>query len=219
MALVSPSDTKVGTVACNTTLNINSSSGSQYNIGIVVNNYYADNASAEDFVVAVAQPLTSNFITGGGNLVLTNSAGQYTGEPGSRSNFGFNVKYNRGGTNLQGNVNILIRKGGRVYQIKSNSLTSLGVTPSPCTQATPTRPCTANFTSRANLMDITDPTTPISLGGNLTLQMRMTDKGEPGSGDTISFALWNGNTLLFSTKWNGTTTLEQLLGGGNLVVH
>jgi hypothetical protein len=218
VALVN-SDTTVGTVTCDTTLSIGSSSGSQYNIGIVVNNYYTDNASGEDFVVTVAQPLTSNFITGGGYLVLSSSAGQYAGDPGSKTNYGFNVKYNKNGTNLQGNVNIIIRKGGRVYQIKSNSLQSLGVTPSPCAKATSTSPCKANFTSKANLTDITNPNNPIGLGGNMTLQMQMTDKGEPGASDTISFTLWNGSKLLFSSKWNGTKTVEQTLGGGNLVVH
>jgi len=218
VALVN-SDTTVGTVTCDTTLSIGSSSGSQYNIGIVVNNYYTDNASGEDFVVTVAQPLTSNFITGGGYLVLSSSAGQYAGDPGSKTNYGFNVKYNKNGTNLQGNVNIIIRKGGRVYQIKSNSLQSLGVTPSPCAKATSTSPCKANFTSKANLTDITNPNNPIGLGGNMTLQMQMTDKGEPGASDTISFTLWNGSKLLFSSNWNGTKTVEQTLGGGNLVVH
>ena len=219
VSLVNPNDPKVGTVACNTMMIIGSSSGSQYNIGIIVNNYYTDNTSGEDFIVAVSQPLTSNFITGGGHLVLSSSAGQYAGDPGSKANFGFNVKYNKSRTNLQGNANIIIRQGGRVYQIKSNSLQSLGVSPSPCTQATPAKPCKSNFISKANLKDITDPNNSISLGGNLTLQMQMTDKGEPGSSDTISFALWDGSTLLFSSNWDGTRTIEQILGGGNLVVH
>src|SRR5574341_364776 len=166
--------------------------------------------SLNHFIVTVAQPLTTNFITGGGHLLLSSSAGQYAGDSGSKANFGFNVKYNKKGTNLQGNVNIIIRSGGRVYQIKSNSLQSLGVNPSSCAQAGPTRPCMANFISKANLRDITDPNNPIGLGGNLTLQMQMTDKGEPGLSDTISFALWDGNKLLFSSNWDGTRTIEQI---------
>jgi hypothetical protein len=49
--------------------------------------------------------------------------------------------------------------------------------------------------------------------------MSMTDKGEPGKDDTIGLTLWNGSTLVFSSYWNGTKTPEQILGGGNLVVH
>jgi hypothetical protein len=48
----------------------------------------------------------------------------------------------------------------------------------------------------------------------------MTDKGEPGSSDTFAITLYDGsNNLLFSSNWNGTATVEQLLGGGNTVVH
>ena len=48
----------------------------------------------------------------------------------------------------------------------------------------------------------------------------MTDKGEPGKDDTIAIQLSNTNgSLLFSSKWSGTNTVEQILGGGNLVVR
>ncbi len=77
----------------------------------------------------------------------------------------------------------------------------------------------ANFRSKANLTDVTDPLAPISLGGNLTLQVSMTDEGTPGSSDTIAVTLWDGNKLLFSSYWKGNKTDEQVLGGGNLVVH
>jgi hypothetical protein len=66
---------------------------------------------------------------------------------------------------------------------------------------------------------VTNPLAPVSLGGNLTLQMTMTDTGEPGSSDTIGVTLWDGSTLVFSSEWTGAQTLEQPLDGGNLVVH
>ena len=77
------------------------------------------------------------------------------------------------------------------------------------------------FTAKANLTDITNPLAPISLGGGHSFQMKMTDRGEPGSSDTIGMALYaNGSgALLFSSNWSGTNTIEQLLGGGNLLVH
>ena len=68
-------------------------------------------------------------------------------------------------------------------------------------------------------MDVTNPLMPVSLGGNLTLQVTMTDIGEPGSGDMIAVTLWNGNKLIFSSEWKGSKTLEKILSGGNLVVH
>jgi hypothetical protein len=93
-------------------------------------------------------------------------------------------------------------------------MTSLGVNiENPAAQ-------TAVFVSKANLTDITNPLAPVSLGGNLTLQVNMTDKGEPGiNSDMIAISLWNGSTLLFSSNWNGTKTVEKTIDGGNLVVH
>jgi hypothetical protein len=78
---------------------------------------------------------------------------------------------------------------------------------------------TATFVSKANLQDISDPYNPISLGGNLSLVVTLTDPGEPGSSDTIGLTLWKGTELLFSSHWNGVQTIEQFLDGGNTVIH
>jgi hypothetical protein len=144
---------------CQTSLSASGSTGAtQYTIGIVVSNYYTRNHSGGDTVINVAQPITANFITGGGFLVNTNASnGQYPGTVGKRTNFGFNVKYNKSGTNLQGNMNIIDRSGGSVYQIKGNSMTSLGVQycqtdssgsiiPALC-KAAPVSPCTTTATA------------------------------------------------------------------------
>jgi len=135
-------------------------------------------------------------------------------------NYGFNVKYNKNKTNLQGHANVIFRVGTKVYQIKSNAIQSLYVQAAGCTPSS-TCPNKATFQSKANLTEITDPLNPIGLGGNHTLVIAITDKGEPGSFDTISVTLYGsgGGALLFSSNWNGTATIEQPLGGGNLVVH
>jgi len=163
----------------------------------------------------VAKPLASSFITGGGYLVLSNSAGQKAGNAGSRNNFGFNVKYNKRGTNLQGNINIIVRRteadGLHVYQIKGNVMTSLAVQPGPGT---------ATFNGKANIQDITNPLAPVSVDGNATLQVTMDDNGEPGSSDTLGITVWNkSGGLWFASRWDGARTVEQLLDGGNLVVR
>jgi hypothetical protein len=69
------------------------------------------------------------------------------------------------------------------------------------------------------MQDITNPLAPISLGGNLTIQMTFTDTGEPGSSDTLALSVWDGGTLLYSSRWTGTQTIEQTLGGGNVVAR
>ncbi len=91
-----------------------------------------------------------------------------------------------------------------------------------CTGATSTSPCKAQFNGKANIQDITNPVASIGVSGNDSLQFNMTDYGSPGSTDTLGITLWNGSGgIWFSTNWVGTppATVEQLLAGGNLVVH
>ncbi len=217
--LVTAGDLKTGTVTCNWSANIGMADSKPFTIGIKVGGHYIRDASDDNAIVTVSKAIGTGFITGGGYLVNESSAGQYAGETGRKTNFGFNVKYNKARTSLQGNINTIIRNGGRVYQIKGNSMTSLVTN-------TTTKPATATFNGKANIQDITNPTAPVSVDGNATLQVVMTDHGEPGSSDTIGITVWNkSGGLWFSSKWNGTNTVEQLLGapskpgGGNLVVH
>jgi hypothetical protein len=210
VGLADPSDTKVGTATYNWDVNIGSANSVSYTIGIIVNNYYTRNSGADDEVITVSKPL-NDFITGGGYLVMSNSSGEYPGAAGTKNNFGFNVKYNKSGKNLQGNINSIVRNGDRVYQIKGNAMTSLSVNGTAKM---------AIFNGKANIQDITDPNNVIPIDGNATLQVTMTDNGEPGSSDKIGITVWNkSGGLWFSSNWNGTQTVEQTLSGGNLVVH
>lgn len=222
VGLVSAGDTKTGTATCSWTANIGSGDSQSYTIGIMVNNYYTRNDSADNAVVTVSKPL-NNFITGGGYLVLSNSAGLTPGAPGTKNNFGFNVKYNKSKTNLQGNINTIVRSttwsgacpvqpgGVYVYQVKGNAMTSLSVNPSTGK---------AIFNGKTNITDITNQLSPCSVDGNATLQVTMGDNGEPGKNDTIGITVWKkAGGLWFSSNWTGTNTAEQLLGGGNLVVR
>jgi hypothetical protein len=43
---------------------------------------------------------------------------------------------------------------------------------------------------------------------------------EPGANDTIAITLWNENDgVWFCSNWNGTKSVEQMLGGSNLQVR
>ena len=125
----------------------------------MVGGRYIRDESADDTIVSVARPI-DDFITGGGHLVLGDSEGTYAGDDGSKSNFGFNVKFNPAGTNLQGRATILVRGDGKVYKIKTNSLTSLGTV-----DVDGSGTGIAEFEAKANLTDVTDAENPISLGG------------------------------------------------------
>ena len=157
-------DSTTGNVTCNWSVNIGNQSSVTYQVGIRVNNYYTKAASAADAMITVSLPL-ANFVTGGGYLVMQNSAGQYAATAGTRTNFGFDVKYNKSFTNLQGHSNVIFRQvnGGttKILQIKTNSQTSLGVKPSVGTQPKPGDCATAVYTSQANLNDVTNPLSPV----------------------------------------------------------
>jgi predicted ThiF/HesA family dinucleotide-utilizing enzyme len=214
VGLVSIGDTTTGTATINVAMSTGPADSKSFTVGIIVVNYYTRNASEDDTVVTLSKPLGTNFITGGGYLTLTSSSGLYAGGVGTKSNFGFNVKYNKSKTNLQGNMNILVRNGGRVYQIKATSLTSLAANPLPNLTGT------ATFNAKANIQDITDPLNVISIDGGATLQVKLTDMGQPGNADSIAITVWNrGGGLWFASNWDGTKTIEQILGGGNLVVR
>jgi len=210
LSLFDPSDAKTANAVCNYTFDVGSSDSESFTIGIVVTGNYTRSSSDDDLILTVSKPLTG-FITGGGYLVLQNAAGAYVGGQGTKANFGFNAK-SKGKNTLQGKVNVIFRKNGRVYQIKSTAIESLSSRP-----WTTTAPGIGSFQSKGNLQDITNPLAPISLGGNLTIQLTFTDMGEPGSSDTLALSVWDGGTLLFSSNWNGVATIEQLLGGGNTV--
>ena len=215
VGLVNTADLTIGTAVYNWNVNI-TGDAQQFTIGVIVNNYYCRNSSDDDAVITVAKPLPDLFITGGGYLVLTNSAGMKAGDPGTRNNFGFNVKYNNSQTNLQGNINTIFRRmeSGvlRVYQVKGNSMTSLNMNTA-C-------PKTAVFNGKANIQDITNPLLPQSIEGNATLQVKITDMGDPGNNDRIAITVWNkSGGVWFTSNWDGTKTIEQLVSGGNIKVH
>jgi parallel beta-helix repeat protein len=204
------SDPMTGIASCLWEVDLGTSDCEIFMVGIIVDGYYTRDSSADNTIITVSKPV-ENSVTGGGYLINESSGGIFAGDTDLKTNFGFNVKFNKKLTNLQGRVNIIIRQGDRVYQIKTNAMWSLVVDPETSNDAI--------FVSKANLMDITDPYNPISISGNLTLLISLTDSGNSVTADSIGITLWDGNDLWFSSNWTGTETLEQLLAGGNLTIH
>ena len=137
---------------------LNGQNPALYEVQIEINSCFYEGMS-------IGYPLSvyraeDGFITGGGHMIMTEAmAGLYPATPGSKLNFGFNVKYVGKGRTLQGKMNIIYRvfEGEelvKVYQIKSNALTSLG------TNIISKDEKKAEFVSKANLTDVTDPGLP-----------------------------------------------------------
>lgn len=214
LGLVNPADATIAVATYNWNVCITGNSQT-FNIGIIINGYYTRNSSEDNTLVTISKPL-EDFVTGGGYLVLASSAGIKAGDVSSKNNFGFNVKFNKRGTNLQGNINSIVRKtesdGMHVYQIKGNNFTSLGIQKTSFGGK-------ATINSKASITDITNPLAPVSVEGNGSLQIKFTDRGEPGTNDSIAITIWNKNGgLWFASNWNSTHTIEQVLAGGNLKI-
>jgi hypothetical protein len=141
--------TTAGSASCSAPLSLGS-----HTITVVVGNYYAGGTSA---LVEVASP-DGSFITGGGYLRPARSAGTYPANPGSETDFAFNVKYGKNLKSLSGHATVHLRSGGRTYEIRSTALESLGLSSTGGIGR-------ADLRSKANLLDITDPANPTSVAG------------------------------------------------------
>jgi hypothetical protein len=211
VSLVNPLDVKTGTATYSWNVDLGASDGQAFMIGIVVDNHYTRNAGDDNTIVTVKKA-TPVSIGGGGYLVNAASAGPITATTGLKTNFGMDVKFNKTLTSMQGNVNVIVRSNGTVYQIKGIPLGLLSVVPV-------TGGTSVKFTCGAVLRDVTDPLNPVPLGSNLLMQVKATDLGS-GSTDMIGIALTNPQgTVLFASNWNGTTMVEQRLGAGNVEVR
>jgi hypothetical protein len=214
VGLINPADPTVGSATTTFTYTMSSSEvnsqGASLTIYTVVNGYYTGVGGPD--VVTVSIP-GSDKVSGGGYLIMLRTAGKYGGKLNSRSDFGFTMKYNKSGSNLQGQTNIIIRASNdSMYQIKSNAINSLTVLGNQ-----------ASFSTKANLTNITNPLAPFSVGGNMSLTVQMTDSTAGGQGDSVSVTLQDPNGgLLYSSNWNGTKSILQNLrkpnGGGNVKV-
>jgi hypothetical protein len=219
LVLATPGDTKTVIASYNWNVDIGNSNSQSYTIGVVVNNFYTRNNSSDNAIVTVSKPL-DDFITGGGNLLLSNSSGMKAGDAGTLNDFGFNLKWNKSKSNLQGYLNTIIRRVENgilhVYQVKANSMTSMVVDAG--SNAGHPYP-TASFGAKANIQDITDPLSPVAIDGNATLQVSMTDGSNYGAADKIAITVWNKNgSMWYSSNWTGVTA-EQNLSAGDIVIN
>jgi hypothetical protein len=224
VSLVDANDIKVGVASavynCPISSTEQSSGGKTLTVYAVVENISTTNTSY--YTALSNNPTTitiscpgADYVTGGGYLLNSASRGTIAGTSGLKTNFGFTMKYNKTGGSPKGQCNIIVRSNGKIYQIKANAINTLSI------GAKTSAGVPAYFNTKANYTDITNPLSPISLGGNLDLTLKMNDVSTGGQGDQVSILLQNPVTseLIFSSNWNGTQTVLQNLGGGNVRVR
>ncbi|MFL5746889.1 MAG: autotransporter-associated beta strand repeat-containing protein [Niastella sp.] len=218
VTLVNNQDPKTGTATYNWSVDLGTDNAKDFTIGVQVSGYYQRDASVDNTIVTVSKAL-KEFVSGGGFIQLSHPAGQMAGDTGSKTNFGFNVKYNKSSKNLQGNFNTIIRRtegdGVHVYQVKGNALNTLWTIP-----GIGALPAWASFSSKTSIQDITNPLAPVSVDGNATVKVDMTDRNASGTGDAVAITIWNKTGgLWFASNWNGLFTDQQVLAGGNININ
>ncbi|MFZ9388052.1 MAG: T9SS type A sorting domain-containing protein, partial [Chitinophagaceae bacterium] len=160
--------------------------------------------------------VSGGYITGGGALKNSaNTAGMIKGALDELTSFSMDVKWNNRRTNAQGKVNNIIvwsyyKPNGTLdnvlhqYQVNSTAIATFTVGQNQCPEC-------ATFTSKATLAEILEGSV-VSLEGNANLQVTMKDLGS-GCSDMIGITLYRkAGGVWFSTYWNGTNTIEQVLG-------
>jgi VCBS repeat-containing protein len=205
VGLINPADPKTGAAVFNWQVDRGGADSASFNVGILVNGHYT--AAEEDIVVTVSKPF-NDYFTGNGFLVNRHSAGIYSGDAGKGTSFKAKVRFNATLTSLTGEFTAVICHEGRSYQIKTSSMDSLVGDPISNT---------ATFVAKASLIDITNPTKPVSIAGNLSLIVTLNDASRTGAYDLVGLTLWKGSELWFSSNWSGSATAEQALSGGSIV--
>jgi hypothetical protein len=199
--------------------------------------------AAEPLQISVTMaPATGSFLTGGGFIAPAN----WANTTNTHGNYGFVVKWNKGFTNLQGNLVYVVRVNMNVapqgspanyrdvdIRVKSNSLSALSVT-----SGTNSASCPSNssgvFTGKFSVQYLDSVTgqdyTQFDFG-NGTFQLNVNDCGSGPSGDTFGLALTtsNGNTFTPSTQGfyvgSGTkinldgSATQVVIGGGEITMH
>jgi large repetitive protein len=179
-----------------------------------INKVVLDGTCVDEPLITISTK-ADGFVTGGGYIVPTNATGDIgLLANGWKNNFGFNVKYNKGGTNLQGNWNFIIRNGAKLYQIKSSQPKTLTVG-----QISATSYRADIMFSAANIKELTTG----SGYGTGTVNVTVFDNGEPGAGvDQIFIKVTDGSkNWYFSSSTADITkpTTVTYLTQGNIQIH
>jgi hypothetical protein len=172
----------------------------------VTGNFSNANCDDNNTLITFAPP-ASDFTTGGGFIWNKNSIGIFGQKNtngstvSTKNNFGFNVKWNKNFSNLQGDFNTIVRMGGNLYQVKSNKPSYLNVvsgvpyTTSAGKTITPYKAYVVY--SNAVIKALTSAGCTLVPGcsvGNGTIDLIIVDNGEPGSAsspkpDQIGFTI------------------------------
>jgi MBG domain (YGX type)/FG-GAP-like repeat len=209
IGLVSASDERVGAATCTFTRDFGASLPASLTVGAQIDGYYARNATADDVTLSIVTP-TADFISGGGALTVSTSAGSYAPDLDSNFTVNANLQFDKNGV-LKGNFTFTFKSNGKSYEL-TTAASSMAIV------RTTTGGKTA-ITGTGTLRDMTMTTAPVVITA-APIVITATDAGEPSTNDKVSVALMKADGgFWLAAGWNGTAAAEQNLRDGNLIVH
>ncbi|MFJ6197440.1 M12 family metallo-peptidase [Micromonospora sp. NPDC092111] len=151
-------------------------------------------------------------IAGSGYLKGGNTAGGYPLDDDRRIELTLDARINNG-KKLVGTAKVGYKSDGKRYKFQSTGLDSIGIGE---VAGVPV----ADLRYPVTLYDISTAQSPVAVATGLTMRVTVTDRGEPGRRDGVGITVWDGDRLVFSSDWTGSTTQEITLtaSGGNLTI-
>jgi hypothetical protein len=208
---VSNSDTHTGTANTVVTLSTGQYGAQQYIIRVTIGGSYTNDqqlTSADGSVAKMATtaitvmiPQTANTMQAAGSFTPFAPAGTLGDAP--TASYSVGLKYNNKGTSPQGQIQLVLPRGGDVYYVKSNSISSLSFTGSPAKDAT--------IYTKASIYKILSTGQTVSVDGGVTLRVDAHDGCSSGAnctGDTIGFTVLSSkdSSLYYSNSWQLDST-------------
>jgi len=212
---VANSDTATGTANTIVTLSTGNYGAQEYLIEVTLDGTIYSNSQqtssppgsspyeAAHAKVMVMIPPTTNSTQGGAIITkLSTAAGTYGDANGASYTFG--MKYNKGGSNPQGQVQLILPRSDGTYYVKSNSITSLAFGPANGTQP----PKDVTIYTKASVYKVVGSTL-VSVDGNVTLRVdahegcTTSPNCSASNGDTVGFTVLSSKTgnLYYSNNW------------------
>ena len=193
--------------------------------------YSNKNCEEKESLVTVSAP-ANDFVTGGGYIILTDAVngGSWVGDAGTKNNFGFNIKWSKNFSRLQGSFNTIWRtEDGRRFQARTNSAGALVVYKKLDANGKLIGYQANIIYTNVNIRELCDACT--NGAGNGKVILTVYDWGEPGSNlaqkqpDEIGFVIFDnkGNIVHATNVYNNMDGLKpvgvQYLDAGNIQVH
>jgi pimeloyl-ACP methyl ester carboxylesterase len=213
VGLIVSGGTTIGVGACAWTTSFAEST--HVTVGSIVGGYYVRDSRSDDVSVAIYPP-NDHFLTGGGFLSPTTSAGAIGADAGTKVHFTVDARLKGSQPAIEGRVSVSLQHTDEMarrhsYAVEVRTLGSFATNPE-ATRAVITGMATT-------ITDVSDPAHPVVLATNGLLELTTT-QASAGHDAKLALTLWKADGgLWFTNSWHSTEAVEEPLAGGAIQIH